>query len=150
MTGQVARYPASGKEDADMGGYAAALDYATLVSQAEPKVIHDEKLNEKFIARLQELDSRWDDLSPAEKQLHELLVLLIEDFESRAYKIRAATPLEVIAELMDANGLKQKDLVGIFETASVASEVLSGKRELTKEHIKRLSARFHVSPALFF
>ena len=33
---------------------AAALDYATLASQAEPKVIHDEKLNEKFIARLEE------------------------------------------------------------------------------------------------
>jgi antitoxin component HigA of HigAB toxin-antitoxin module len=30
------------------------------------------------------------------------------------------------------------------------SEVLNGKRELTKEHIRRLSERFKVSPALFF
>jgi len=41
-------------------------------------------------------------------------------------------------------------LVGVFETASVISEVLSGKRELTKEHIKRLSVRFNVSPELLF
>jgi HTH-type transcriptional regulator/antitoxin HigA len=131
-------------------GMAATIDYPTLVSRAEPKVIHDEELNDKFIKMLEALDARWDDLSSAEKQLHELLVLLVEEFESRAYKIRGATPIEVVNELMEANGLKQKDLVGIFETASVVSEVLNGKRELTKDHIKRLSARFHVSPAIFF
>jgi HTH-type transcriptional regulator/antitoxin HigA len=51
---------------------------------------------------------------------------------------------------MDQHGLKQKDLVDVFGTASIVSEVLSGKRELNKEHIKRLSDRFHVSPELFF
>ena len=50
---------------------------------------------------------------------------------------------------MAANGLKQKDLVGVFETASVASEVLKGKRSLTTEHIRRLGKRFKVSPAVF-
>jgi len=89
-------------------------------------------------------------LGAPEKQLHELLFLLVQDFEHRNYKLRAASPIEVIVELIQANGLKQKDLVGIFKTASVVSEVLNGKRELTKEHIKRLSERFNVSPELFF
>jgi HTH-type transcriptional regulator / antitoxin HigA len=129
---------------------AAAIDYPTLISQAQPKVIHDENLNERFIQLLEGLDARWDELTAPEKELHELLVLFIEEFESRAYKIRGSTPIEVINTLMEANGLRQKDMIGIFETASVASEVLSGKRELTKDHIRRLSARFHVSPALFF
>ncbi|HVO62213.1 MAG TPA: helix-turn-helix domain-containing protein [Terriglobales bacterium] len=133
-----------------MSATTVALDYPTLVSKAEPKVIHEEALNEKFISLLSDLDSRWESLSSAERELHELLVLLIEEFESRAYKLRASTPIEAIAELMEANGLKQKDLVGVFETASVVSEVLSGKRELTKDHIKRLSVKFNVSPALFF
>ncbi len=131
-------------------GAAAVLDYRTLLSRAEPKVIHDENLNQKFIAMLAEMNDRWDTLTAPEKELYELLVLIVENFESKAYTLRSATPIEIIAELMLANGLKQKDLVGIFETASVVSEVLSGKRELTKEHIKRLSARFHLSPALFF
>jgi HTH-type transcriptional regulator / antitoxin HigA len=129
---------------------AALMDYPTLVSKAEPKVIHTEELNEKFIKFLEDLDSRWDALSAPEKQLHELLLLLVQDFERRNYKLRAASPIEVIVELIQANGLKQKDLVGIFKTASVVSEVLNGKRELTKEHIKRLSERFNVSPELFF
>jgi HTH-type transcriptional regulator/antitoxin HigA len=51
---------------------------------------------------------------------------------------------------MDANGLKQKDLVNIFGTPSIISEVLNGKRKLTTEHIRKLSRKFHVSPELFF
>jgi HTH-type transcriptional regulator/antitoxin HigA len=129
---------------------AAVMDYPTLVSRAEPRVIHTEELNEKFIGVLADLDSRWETLTVDEKKLHELLLLLVQDFERRSYKLRSATPIKVIAELMEANGLKQKDLVGVFETASVISEVLSGKRELTKEHIKRLSVRFNVSPELLF
>ena len=44
----------------------------------------------------------------------------------------------------------QVDLLDVFGTPSVVSEVLQGKRELSKTHIARLSARFHLSPALFF
>jgi HTH-type transcriptional regulator/antitoxin HigA len=51
---------------------------------------------------------------------------------------------------MDQHNLKQKDLTDIFGTPSITSEVLSGKRELNKEHIRRLSKRFKVSPELFF
>jgi len=50
---------------------------------------------------------------------------------------------------MRASGLKQKDLVDIFGTPSIVSEVLKGKRNLTVEHIRRLSERFHVTPELF-
>ena len=51
--------------------------------------------------------------------------------------------------LMEANDLKQKDLVDVFGTPSIVSEVLNGKRGLTIEHIKKLSRRFHVSPEVF-
>ena len=61
-----------------------------------------------------------------------------------------AKPLEVLQFLMDQHGLLKKDLADIFGTPSIVSEVLSGKRELNKDHIKRLSRRFHVSPELFF
>jgi HTH-type transcriptional regulator / antitoxin HigA len=51
---------------------------------------------------------------------------------------------------MDQHHLRQKDLVDVFGTPSIVSEVLSGKREMNKDHIERLSQRFHVSPELFF
>ncbi len=120
---------------------ALAMDYPRLLSETQPEVVHDETLNERFINALRKLDDRWDSLSTEEKKLHELLVLLIQDFETRTYKIHAATPIEVIEELIAANDLT---------TESVVSEVLSGKRRLTVDHIKRLSERFSVSPAVFF
>lgn len=48
------------------------------------------------------------------------------------------------------HNLLQKDLVDVFRTRRIVSEVLSGKRDLNKDHIERLSARFHVSPEVFF
>jgi HTH-type transcriptional regulator/antitoxin HigA len=90
------------------------------------------------------------ELSDEENRLAELLTLLITDYEDKHYQLRAATPLEVVKELMAANNLKQKDLVDVFGTESIVPEVLNGKRELNKDHIKRLSERFAVSPPLFF
>jgi HTH-type transcriptional regulator/antitoxin HigA len=79
-----------------------------------------------------------------------LLTLLIEDSEGRHYALKPATPIAVIEELMSANELKQKDLLDIFGTPSIVSEVLSRKRNLTTDHIRKLSRRFHVSPEVFF
>lgn len=125
------------------------MEYKQLVAEVPPKVIHTEAENRFYIERIEDLNSRWNDLSQAERDFYDTLCVLVEDFEKKSYKIRAASPVEVIKELMNANGLRQKDLVGIFETASVASEVLKGKRALTTDHIRRLGKRFNVSPAVF-
>ena len=125
-------------------------EYATLLAKTLPAVIHSEKENEHYTALLEELDHRQEKLTPAEQRLAELLTLLIEDFEERHYSLKPATGIEALEELMEANGLKQKDLVSIFGTPSIISEVLNGKRRLTTEHIRKLSRRFHVSPELFF
>jgi HTH-type transcriptional regulator/antitoxin HigA len=125
-------------------------EYGALLRKIPPRVIHTEKENEAYTAVLHDLDRRSKTLTPAEKELAELLTLLIEDFEERRYQLPRARPLEVLRFLMDQHGLKQKDLVDVFGTPSIVSEVLSGKRELNKDHIKGLSERFHVSPELFF
>jgi HTH-type transcriptional regulator/antitoxin HigA len=109
-----------------------------------PKIIRTEAENEHYTAILEDLDQRFDQLSPPEKDFADLLTLLIEDFEARIYELPIASPLEVLRFVMDQHSLKQKDLVDIFGTPSVTSEVLSGKRELSKEHIRRLSSRFSI------
>jgi HTH-type transcriptional regulator / antitoxin HigA len=125
------------------------MEYKRLIAEVPPKIIHTEEENRYYLGELEALNERWSELTPAERELYETLGVLIEDFEKRTYKIRAANPIEAIKELMAANALKQKDLIGVFETASVASEILKGKRALTTGHIRRLSKRFNVSPALF-
>jgi HTH-type transcriptional regulator/antitoxin HigA len=125
-------------------------EYTALLKKFPPKVIRTEEENERFTEILYELDRRTAKLSRAEKELAALLTLLIEDFENQHYELPKSSPLGAVQFLMEQHSLKQKDLVDVFGTPSIVSEVLSGKRELNKDHIKRLSARFHVSPEVFF
>ena len=128
---------------------ALAANYAALLSETRPEVIRDEKQNQAYIRRLEELTSKKS-VTRAEEKLIELLAVLIEDFEAKFYPVPDASPLAVVRHLMEVHHLRQKDLLDVFGTESIASEVMHGKRDLTKEHIRRLSARFGVSPAVFF
>jgi HTH-type transcriptional regulator/antitoxin HigA len=133
-----------------MSASAARSEYASLLTSTLPTVIRSEAENERHIAMLEELDRKGNRMSAAERRMAELLTLLIEDFEERHYTLKAASPVEVLNELMLANNLKQKDLLDVFGTPSIASEVLSGKRKLNADHIRKLSRRFRVSPEVFF
>jgi HTH-type transcriptional regulator/antitoxin HigA len=123
-------------------------EYRGLISRALPHVIRTEAENAHYLRVLEILDAKPHPTA-AEQALADLLTLLIEDFEERHYALKRASPIEHIVELMAAHDLKQKNLVDIFGTRSIVSEVLSGKRQLTTEHIRRLSERFHVTPELF-
>lgn len=114
-----------------------------------PKVIASEAQHEQYVSTLLNLDRRGH-LSAEEKSYAELLTVLIDAYEEEQYPIRAASPLEVLTELMSANNLRQKDLVDVFGTESVVSEVLNGRRSFAKTHIQKLSERFNVSPEMFF
>ncbi len=128
---------------------AVALDYGALLSQTKPEVIHDEEHNAFFVEVLERLTAN-ESVTEAEKKLIELLTVLVEEYESRHCPVPDAGPLDIIRHLMEEHGLRQKDLVDAFGTESIVSDVLNGKRDLTKDHIRRLSARFGVSPAVFF
>lgn len=69
----------------------------------------------------------------------ELLTLLIEDYEKRAFSFEDLDPLDVIEFRMVEQGLRQKDLVSMLGSRSRVSEVLAGKRALTVQMIRALS-----------
>jgi HTH-type transcriptional regulator/antitoxin HigA len=124
--------------------------YTALLAKVLPRVVRSDAQNEVYIEALYEMEQRKGRRSKEEIELADLLTLLIEDYETKNYDLPRSSPLEIIEFLMDQHGLKQKDLVDVFGTPSVVSEVMRGKRDLNKEQIRRLSARFHVSPELFF
>jgi HTH-type transcriptional regulator/antitoxin HigA len=138
-------FPVAGKfsrKDVNQG------EYRQLVSKSLPHVILNEAENEHYIHILEILDAKSNP-TPAERVLADLLTMLIENFEEQHYALPKATPLENLAELMQAHNLKQRDLVGVFATPSIVSEVLSGKRRLATSHIRKLSERFQVPAELF-
>ncbi len=129
----------------------AAKEYVALLAETVPTAIHTEAENETALRKIEELSEKGRRLSIAERKLMELLTVLVEAFEEEHYPVsQNVPPVEVLRELIKANGMKQKDLTDVFATPSIVSEVLHGKRSLTTEHIKKLSERFHVSTDLFF
>jgi len=128
---------------------AFAIDYGELLSQTKPEVINGDQQHQRYLEQLEKLTGQAE-VTPAEEKLIHLLTVLVEDYEARNFPVPESAPLAVVRHLMEAHRLRQKDLVDVFGTESIVSDVLNGKRDLTKEHIRRLSHRFHVSPSVFF
>jgi HTH-type transcriptional regulator/antitoxin HigA len=121
--------------------------YALEVSSPTP--IISDRQHEEYLLVLEKLSSK-DNPTREEEKYAEVLMTLVEAYEEERHSVPDASPLEVLRTLMDANNLRQKDLVPIFGSESIVSEVLHKKRDLNKTHIEKLSKRFHVSPAAFF
>lgn len=123
--------------------------YARLLAETLPRVIDTEAEYERLLNEVSKLMAIGENLTPEQAEVLELLVTLIEQYEDEHYQLKAATPHEILKELMQARGLQQKDLWDVFGSKGIASEVLNGKRSISKNQAKALGNFFHVSPALF-
>lgn len=122
--------------------------YARLLAQHQPKIILTEEENDAAIALAEELEHR-PHRTPEEDALLELLVTLIEKFEAEHYPIPEGNPHSILLHLMEARDLKQEDLVGVLGSKDVASEVVNGKRSISKAQAKALAEFFKVDANLF-
>ena len=131
----------------------AVLDekrYGRLLSKTLPKVIETKAENDRMLAVVESLLEKGEDaLSPEEDALLELLTGLIHDFESKAYPIPKSKPHEIVAYLLEVRGLQPSDLWPVLGSKSRVSEILSGKRSISKEQAKRLAEFFRVGVELF-
>jgi HTH-type transcriptional regulator / antitoxin HigA len=123
--------------------------YKRLLSQTMPVIIETEAENERMLKVIEKLMDKGEDLSPEEEKLLKLLTRLVEDFEERYYQPREATPLEVLQHLMESREVKQTHLWEVFGSKGIASEVLNGKRGISKTHAKALAEYFRVPADLF-
>lgn len=122
--------------------------YARLLARALPTVIKTEEENERILAEIEKLIDKGEEKTPEDLALLELMSHLVEDFEEKAYPIEDAPAHKVLQHLMEANDLKQSDLVPIFGSRGHTSDVVNGKRPISKKHAAALGERFHVSPEL--
>ena len=123
--------------------------YKRLLSQTMPVVIETEEENERMLKVIEKLMDKGEGLSPEEEKLLKLLTRLVEDFEEEYYHPRDATPLEVLHHLMESRETKQTHLWEVFGSKGIASEVLNGKRGISKAHARALAEYFHVPADLF-
>jgi HTH-type transcriptional regulator/antitoxin HigA len=122
--------------------------YGRLLGQTLPRVIRSDEECERLTKELLRLDERKGP-SVEEKELAELLTVLIGEYEGRRHPLRKASPQRTLQHLMEARSLTQKDLWKTFGSKGITSEVFHGKRSISKMQAKRLAEFFHVSAELF-
>ena len=97
---------------------------------------------------LLQLDER-EDLSAEEEQLAEMLTILIEDFEAKRYPLPSVPPREALKALLEERGLRHADIWPVLGNKGALSEILHGKRSISKAQAKKLAGFFHVPVELF-
>ena len=126
-----------------------AAKYGELLSKALPKVIETDAEFDRMVALLEEMDFARRQLSPEEEALRGLLAKLIQDYDDRRHPLPELPPGQMLRFLMEQRNLRQRDLIPVFGASSVASDVVNGKRAISKAHAKKLAEFFQVPADLF-
>ncbi|MGD2034332.1 MAG: hypothetical protein PVF73_04705 [Bacteroidales bacterium] len=109
-------------------------------------IIKDERTYKDTLKRIREIfhapegTEEYDEL--------ELLSILVDEYESKQIEIPPSDPVEIIHFIMEQNNLRQSDLVGILGDKTNVSKVLSRKRPLTLDMIRRFCHKFNISTDL--
>ncbi len=114
--------------------------YGTLLTKVLPRRIETEEENDRYLAIVEKMiDKGAEKFSPEEDKLFDLLTMLIEEFEKKAYPMPRVPANERLRYILEERGMKQKDLVPLFGSEGVVSEILSGKRLITLKTAKKLA-----------
>ena len=94
------------------------------------------------------LDEIGDDEAHPLADVLDYLSDQMQAYEDEHYPIPDAEPREVLRFLMDQHGLKQENLADCAPQSRI-SDILNGKRSVSKEIAKKLARRFNVGADLF-
>ena len=123
-------------------------DYNQLLEFYSPRIIRNDAEYERLLSHTQHLFFK-DNLSDEESDLLDLLVLLTREYEHQKLENTQLKAHQVLQHLMEAKGIRQVNLVGVIGSSGVVSEVLQGKRRISKAQAKSLGLYFSVNPCLF-
>lgn len=108
----------------------------------ETKIIKTEEEYNKALSRLEEIFDTPIDSKEGDEA--ELLVVLIEKYEEERYPIGPPDPVEAIKFRMEQMNLRKKDLAEVIGYKSRVSEILSRKRKLSLNMIRKLHKKLRI------
>ncbi|MGO9915163.1 MAG: helix-turn-helix domain-containing protein [Isosphaeraceae bacterium] len=124
--------------------------YIELVQRFPLRRLRSDAELDEAIAIIDRLVTR-ERLAPGESDYLDVLSDLVHKYESTEHPISPASDAEVLRFLLESNEMAQTELAHRSGIAgSTISEILGGKRKLSRRHIAALSRVFRVSPAVFF
>lgn len=132
-------------------------EYKALLDKHRPALVTTDEQYESYCDAIEHYMalSNAGTITPAEDAMYDLLCDLVEKYQEKeaGYSDEWAgmSPHEVLAYLMEENGLKQADLIGILGNSSGAvSQIVSGTRAIPADKAKKLAERFCLPVEAFF
>ena len=123
--------------------------YRELLDVTLPVAIRMEEEYHRLLGAAAALMEKPDDeISEEEGRLLELLSVLIDEYENRAHPLPKAEPHKMLAYLLEEKDMKPSDLWPVLPKSRV-SEILSGKRSISKAQAKQLAELLRVPVDLF-
>jgi HTH-type transcriptional regulator/antitoxin HigA len=122
--------------------------YSNLLAEVAPKVIETEAEYDRALAIAEKLTFDRNK-TPEQRAIYQLLVMLIEAYETKHYPMPTSTPQEVLLHILEASGIDRADLVGKLGSSDEVSEIIAGERVINQAQAKILGNMFKVSPNLF-
>lgn len=123
--------------------------YLELVQRFPLRPLRSDEELDRAIAVIDELTDR-SALDPGERDYLDVLASLVETHEDAVHPMPDVSDAEMLRHLIDARGTTQAKVAAETGIAvSTISEVLAGKRGLSRRNIGILARYFRVSPAVF-
>jgi len=132
---------------------ALAIDpkkYTRLANRVVVRAIETEAEYDRMVAAIEHLMDKGEErLTREEAALLETMAILVAAYDDQRNPLPSLPPNQTLAYLLESSGRVPKDLLPIFGTRGRVSEVLCGKRSISKVQAKKLAALFKVSIDLF-
>lgn len=122
--------------------------YGRLCAKFVPRLITSDEEFDRMAEQLEELDMK-ESPTAEEEALAGLLAKLVADYDDLHYPLPEIPPHEMVAYLMEQRGLKQTGLVELIGSRAQVSDLVNGKRGISKDQAKKLAKFFKVSAELF-
>lgn len=123
--------------------------YRELLDVTLPVAVRTEEEYHRLLGAAAALMEKPDDeISEEEGRLLELLSILIDEYENRAHPLPKALPHKILAYLLEEKDMKPSDLWAVLPKSRV-SEILNGKRSISKAQARQLSELLRVPIELF-
>jgi HTH-type transcriptional regulator / antitoxin HigA len=125
--------------------------YDSLLLKYKPRPIRNDREHRRVLKHVEELIGKHGPTPPrAEGELIAVLSTLIESYEVETIPRRKPTPAETLEHLIECRDVSRAEVgraTGI--PRSTITNVLSGRRQISKENVTRLATYFHVDPSVF-
>ncbi|MFB3891305.1 MAG: type II toxin-antitoxin system HigA family antitoxin [Phycisphaerae bacterium] len=121
--------------------------YAELVGLSMPRPLHDD-VGYRYALAVMDAMAGFE-MNRDQEDYFDAIATFVEKYEPEHHAIAGTSmkPLELIRSLMEEHGMTESDLGRLLGDRSLGHRILTGKRQLSKAHIRILAKRFSLNPA---